>query len=211
MAIDLEHLRERIATEHQAGGYGMGWRLLYSPTHVLGGSPVAFLGINPGGSGVDPRHTDLASERGSAYVMESWVGYPPGESPLQRQVRALFAALDVDPDEVLAGNLIPFRSPSLDALPNRERALAFGLSLWKELLEAAQPSLVITMGAQTTHPVATMLGAERLVRVSLGWGSVAGTRASFTGGTHVGLPHLSRFRVFGRQESEAGLRKLLGL
>lgn len=34
----------------------LGWRLLYSPRHVLTGATAAFIGLNPGGAALDPTH-----------------------------------------------------------------------------------------------------------------------------------------------------------
>lgn len=39
-------------------------------------------------------------------------------------------------------------------------------------------------------------------------GSSDGTRARFDQGTLIGLPHLSRYRIFGRSASESGVAHL---
>lgn len=105
-------------------GRPLGWRLLYSPRRVLEGARVAFIGLNPGGSTIDPEHGVFSCERGSAYrrEVENW----GASSQLQDQVLELFRRLNVSPEDVLAGNLVPFRSPSEAALKDAPGAIAFG-------------------------------------------------------------------------------------
>lgn len=206
--MDQQEIIDRINTEYRDGGYGLGWRLLMGPSRTLNGSSVAFIGLNPGGSYVDAAHGEFSVESGSAYIVESWADHPPGTSPLQRQVRSLFGQLSVEPANVLAGNLIPFRSPSFKELPNRKRAINFGTSLWRDIFSTANPNLVITMSNQTTKSVAKLLDAGPEHRVPLGWGTISGTRRAYDGGTLVGLPVLSRFRVIGREKSAAGIAAL---
>lgn len=208
MSLDRLEIINRIRREYDAGDYGLGWRLLAGPAQTLCSARIAFLGLNPGGSSENTGHGEYSVENGSAYVVESWAGHRPGESPLQRQVRALFSNLSVDPVQVLAGNLIPFRSPSIKELPNKNRALAFGKDLWHDILDAARPELVIAMSDDATRAVASILGAEAARRIPLGWGTVTGVRSDYPGGTLVGLPHLSRFRIFGRDKSIAGINEL---
>ena len=197
----------RIEQRYQADQYKLGWRLLYSPEKVLEKARVAFIGLNPGGDFLPADHAVFAMEEGSAYARENW-GSPPGESRLQRQVLALFEMLGEPADAVLAGNLVPFRSPSWDALPKKENALTFGKSIWREILKKTQPPLVVTMGGQVTSELKNVLGVRKSDRVSVNWGNVCGERGSFINGVLVGIPHLSRFGVITRHESRPGLRKL---
>src|SRR5689334_17729326 len=130
-------LRERIERQYSSDGYTLGWRLLYSPESVLEGAKVAFVGLNPGGSTRPTDHAEFATDHGSAYAVENW-GAPPGTSKLRRQVLLLFEKLGERPEAVLAGNLVPFRSPSWGALPHAESALAFGKMLWRDILAEVQ-------------------------------------------------------------------------
>ena len=165
-----------------------GWRLLYGPTATLEAANVAFIGLNPGGSEVATGHGEFEQPEGSAYVIESWAGHPAGESPLQRQVRALFSYLRQEPHNVLAGNLVPFRSPSWAELPDRRRTIDFGAALWKRILERAKPKLVICMGKETYHSLSRVLGAGSPKVTEVNWGKVTARRASYYGGEIVGLP-----------------------
>jgi hypothetical protein len=199
-----------IESAYQASGNSLGWRFLYSPPAVLDGADVAFVGLNPGGDYESPEHPRFARSSGSAYETESWAGSPPGQSPLQRQVRALFRAIGAKPSAVLSGNLVPFRSPTFGSLVKQRQSVDFGRSLWQRVLTKVRPTLVITMGGDATKELASLLGAKPEIVCSLGWGSVMGARWNIGSGKMVSLPHLSRFRVIGRPASAEGLATLFG-
>lgn len=187
-------------------GRPLGWRLLYSPRSVLEGARVAFIGLNPGGSAVDPDHGVFSSERGSAYrkEVENW----GASSQLQDQVLELFRRLNVSPEEVLAGNLVPFRSPSEATLEDAPGAIAFGRTLWAEILKTAHPSLVVSMGGTANREVAQLLGVNDVKSYPVGWGNYTASRGRFSDGTWIGLPHLSRFAIMKRAPSQAALAEL---
>jgi hypothetical protein len=205
-----------IEEAYSASGNKLGWRFLYSPIEVLNGADVAFLGLNPGGRGDPKDHSGFAAEARyaaeaeSAYVSERWNGALAGQSPLQLQVRSLFQGLGVEPERVLAGNLVPFRSASWAELYDKDSAVAFGCALWRRILMAVRPGLVIGMGRVATKHLGKILETNGETRVCVGWGRVAGTRAEFPGGVLVGLPHLSRFPIIGREKSKPAVAQLFG-
>lgn len=202
-------MENEIEDAYRRSGNTMGWRLLASPESTLNNAEVAFIGLNPGGSAVDIEQSVYVMPEGkSAYVTESWAGHAPGKSPLQSQVRALFARLAVAPDAVLAGNLVPFRSPDWQSLKDPQGSLRFGKELWRRILHQAKPSIVITMGSDTTKVIIDTLGVSNKKRYSVGWGHVTAQRGEFDGGTLIGLPHLSRFGVMNRAASKDHLERL---
>lgn len=204
-------LKTLIEAAYHRSGNDLGWRLLYSPASVLDGAQVAFIGLNPGGSVHPIDHSEFSMASGSAYLVEKWGnGNEPGQSPLQKQVRALFYRLEVEPDQVLAGNLVPFRSPNWDRLKNRHYALQFGESLWNQIFQRARPKLVVCLGGETFSALSRILSVSNAQSIPVGWGNVSGTRAIFKGGLLVGLPHLSRFGIVTRVQSAAPLRELFG-
>jgi hypothetical protein len=117
--------------------------------------------------------------------------------------------LDQRPDRVLAGNIVPFRSPSWSELPDRAGALQFGASLWREVLLGARPRLIVTMGSLAAEVILGITSARTELIEPLAWGTIQGKRATFDGGFIVCLPHLSRFRLFSRPKSVAKLHFLL--
>ncbi len=201
-------LKTKIEAAYDASGNTMGWRFLYSPARVLSGARVAFIGLNPGGDAPDRAHPQFAMPTGSAYQHESWAGRPPGTSPLQQQVLALFDRLNVAPENVLTGNLVPFRSPDWSSIHDPAGSLRFGKELWGPVLTRAGPSVVISMGTVVTQVIAESLGVKDLQRHPVGWGAVSARRGDFGRGTLIGLPHLSRFGVMTREASASHLDRL---
>ncbi|MFN0113359.1 MAG: uracil-DNA glycosylase family protein [Paracoccaceae bacterium] len=206
----MDGIRQRIENAADQFGYSLGWRLLYSPIDVIRGARVAFLGLNPGGDSPEPHRDGIARPSGSAYVEEEWKGFRPGMAPLQKQVLALFEKLRVAPERVLAGNIVPFRSPDWKSLPHKDHALRLGYEVWRQLLVAAKPELVIAMGSDAHEPVLKLTGASAVRSVPLGWGNVRVVAADAPGLRVVTLPHLSRYRVVDRAESQSALAQAFG-
>ena len=190
----------------------MGWRFLYSPINVLDEARVAFIGLNPGGNH-HPDDNFLAIPEGSSYVDEQFGSSEPGESPYQRQVQEVFNRIGEEADKVLAGNLVPFRSPNWNTLNNQAAALAFGKSLWTEALKKAAPQLVIAIGNEPRKAVKDILSIKKTTSIDLNWetqggGQLTCERGVFDRGTFIGLPHLAKFKIMHRPESEEALMQL---
>ena len=218
MIAELEQtLTKRIEDEYARRADRCGWRLLASPRSSLKNPRVVFIGVNPGGTGQPEEHGEFAMDEGSAYVVESWGGQPPGASPLQKQIRALFDRVGENPAEVLAGNLVPFRSPSEEDLREWDEAIELGTRLWADIFAhlSGTPEIVITMGQKTRSPLCRILDIPEasIERVPLSWGRVGGYKGRFTyrgaNGRFVNLPHLSRYRIATREESRGALAELL--
>jgi len=207
--MKFSNLVDLIDTEYGQRGDTLGWRWLYSPRQTLSRANVALVGLNPGGSSYEPPVP--SSEQGSAYATESWGGLPPGHSTLQRQVLSLFSCLGVKADDVLTGNLVPFRSRSWEALVNRPAAVTFGQRLWQEVFAAHRPEMIIAMGNTARDALVEVLGAYDRKYVTVNWGSLVGTYWALpNGGRLVGLPHLSRYGIITRAVSQSALLELFG-
>ena len=194
--VFADGLKARIECRYRDGAYKLGWRLLYSPAIVLESARLAFVGLNPGGRARPNGHAEFAMPSGSAYAVESWKGKPPGTAPLQRQVLSLFEMLGETPENVLAGNLVPFRSPGWSDLPgDRKAAVEFGQHLWRDIICRARPALVVTYGDKPFVALHEILRASEPEKCGLDWGRYSARRCVFPGGRLVGLPHLSRFPV----------------
>jgi hypothetical protein len=212
-------------------GHRMGWRFLGSPQATLNPeTAIALITLNPDGSAERPDHARESSEAGSAYVVESWRhGNAPGEAPLQREVRRLFAMLaaalgEPDGDQLLhrslAAYFVPFRSPTVDALARRRESFAFASQLWARLFQHLDPKLVITIDRGTARCLARILTEKFAVvpsrqAIPIGWGSYTAEVLAFESGdslrTLLRLPHLSRFRVFSRPQSQPYLEHLMAV
>ncbi|WP_170940981.1 uracil-DNA glycosylase family protein [Antarctobacter heliothermus] len=202
-------LERRIKQAYRHSPHRHGWRLLYSPEDVLDGSKVAFIGLNPGGSFESPDHAEFAMPKGSAYVDEVW----PSSSRLQQEALALFERLGIAPEAVLAGNLVPFRSPDWKSLAERRKAQAFGEEIWGAILDRACPRCVVTFGSVANDAVRVLLGVSNPKFIPVRWGDMTAQRGEFErtashgtwSGTWIGMPHLSRFTVMTRPASRAAI------
>lgn len=199
-------------------GYQAGWRFLASPRSTLSfHTQIALITMNPGGSVEHPDHGRASSEPGSAYVKESWRGCPPGEAPLQKQVRGLFSRLQTaqgipaPEDDLLhksiAAYFVPFRSPTFQALAHRAEALDFASKLWARVFKDIDPRLIITIDQGTTEGLTRILCAKLGTapvkqRFPTGWGK-------YTGWGIIRFPHLSRFGIFGRLESAPYTKRIV--
>lgn len=208
-------------------GHSLGWRFLNTTRRVLDEKPeIALITLNPGGSTIPPDHPWASCENGPSYLFESWGSSPPGESKLQIQFRTMFeqiAALIPAADSgsqlierSLIGYFIPFRSPSIADLPNREASIAFGRSLWTKILTRVEPKLIICIDRKSASQIHTLFRCAIGKRLSsktsfdTGWGHYKADVSRFEGGqTLLRLPHLSRFSLFASEKCESNLRDIL--
>lgn len=202
--------RNTIEHEYRRLGYRLGWRFMTAPTRNLERAAVAIITLNPGGTA--PHGPDWSAETGSAYVAESWDGRPTGADPLQRQVQRLCAVLGTTPDDVFSAHFVPFRSPDWASLPRRPDAVAFARRLWAWAGARTAARTVVCVGKTVVgSEIATVFGARLERTVAAGWGEQSIDRYVAADGRIVlGLPHLGRFKLFGRSESEAAFRSALG-
>jgi hypothetical protein len=216
----LAPFKEDIEREYDRLGHQLGWNFLYTPARTLApGTRLAFVPLNPG-VGMYHERPKLSFEEGSAYRVEPW---GPGGvlSTLQIQIGGLYDALaerdegttaEELMDQTLALNFCPFRSPDWKQLVNPKESIEFSQRMWARVLEIVEPPVIVCLGGEPMHyldPVlraggAALTGPEQ--RDSVGWGTVTYAVRRYTTGrgevTMVRLPHLSRFRIFGRPESQ---------
>ena len=202
-------LQRRIEREEELRDADLGWRFLSCPLKNIDTARTIFIGINPGGRVRDIANDGLSVEAGSAYRIESWgETFAPGESRLQKQVLSLFEMINEQPDQVLSGYLIPFRSPSIAELKDIFEMTAFGKELWAKILSRCPAKRIITMGSQATYPVSQLLNITRLEKHPSGWGNVSIRVGESDGRKLFALPHLSTFKLMSRLECVNILRSI---
>ena len=189
-----------IQAEYDRLGYKAGWSFMYGPEARMRDANVAFVGLNPAGPEDSGRNWDFPA---NAYHHQKWAAGGMAWSPLQHQVDALFRALQVSPDQVFAAQFVPFRSPDLARLGHQAEAFAFGRQLWTWVLERTPATLFLCLGRDVTREVVALTGAKADGTWPTGWGRQTFKRYVAPGKVIVGLPHLSRFQVFGRQNGGA--------
>jgi hypothetical protein len=202
-------------------GHTLGWRFLTGAKSSLSaGAQIGFITLNPGGSAESADHPRASCESGNAYLTETWPVNAPGAAPLQRQVQMLFTELkakladdsslaDFMDKEVMSAYFIPFRSPSIAALPFRKESLHFAIGLWEGIFESWLPRLILTIDNESFGEITNILsarpGALRIDarRFPTGWGNYEADVVRLSGVredvpvTIARLPHLSRFQLFG--------------
>lgn len=203
-------VENRIEQAYAKSGNSMGWRFLSCPAEAMNGARVAFVSMNPGGCRPEPERDGFSMPSGkSAYRDESW-GSPVGESKLQKQVLSLFERVGEDPEKVLSGHLVPFRSPDWKSLLDQRGSVRFGEELWSKILKDIQPQIVIAMGGEVIASISRILRINELERIPVNWGNITASRGTFAHGKFIGLPHLSRFSIMNRPESQPALGHLFG-
>ncbi len=221
----FNRLTAKIRRTYRELGFKQGWRFLYSSRKTLKPSTkIIFIGLNPGGG--DFEEPRPSCENGNAYHFEEWPeGKPAGDSFLQKQVRLLYEGIAKATrskpaitlmDESLAANFIPFRSKSKSKLESPEACMELSREIWTSILEHVQPKLVITMGREVTHEIAALIGKDATMTAPIkgktGWGKITyDLRWASRNGRRtliVGLPHLSRFRIFERPAGEAPMQPM---
>lgn len=211
----------KIGDAYRTLGHDQGWSYLYTPRRTLHKSArFLFMGLNPGGEGT-LESTALSTEAGNAYhhdVENNWIGNGQA-SPLQQQVMLFYSLLASRMnypdarrlmDESLAANFCPFRSKSWMDLKEREKTISFCKDLWSGILINTRITTIVCMSSIVhKHMTALILEAdgkllkEKSDRVE--WGNVTYSISQFTTAnrniTIVRLPHLSRYKIFGREKS----------
>ena len=222
---------QTISAEYSRLGHSLGWRFLSVSKNVLNQDPgIAFISQNPAGTYAPDHHPAASCEQGCAYTVEHWEDYGAGQSPLQKQVQALYAGIAAKTgtgqssliESSLIGNFIPFRSPTMASLPRKRESREFGRVLWKTILSdlSSMPRLIICMSRDTYHELSDNilpdLGASRLdtSEAPVGWGTYTATIDCYEMANErlsvLRLPHLSRFAIFGRPQSRAQVDTILG-
>jgi hypothetical protein len=201
--------RQLIDAEYQKLGHTLGWRFLTCPEANIDSASVALISIHPGGDVFEDGKWSV--EAGNAYVLESWKGCSPGKEKLQKQVRRMFEVMEVSPNAILSGYLVPFRSPSWEDLPAKPESIQFGISLWREVFKRTRVDTVVAFGKETRRHMIEILDAHYHASHPACWGTQTIEDHRFgAAGRLLVLPNLSRFQLFGQSRSEAAFRAALG-
>jgi hypothetical protein len=223
-----------IDSAYRSLGHTLGWRFLTGPKVTLSSDvDIGFITLNPGGYGESVDHPRASCENGNAYLTETWGRFAPGKAPLQRQVQMLFTALkaklgdssslaDLMDAKVMSGYFIPFRSPSIKALPLPKESLKFAVGMWEGIFASWSPKLILTIDKDSFREMTGILsarsGARRIDarRFPTGWGNFEAEAVRLSGVREDGpvtiarLPHLSRFQLFGNPARAPQLGAFLG-
>jgi hypothetical protein len=89
-------------------------------------------------------------------------------------------------DTSLAAHFCPFRSPDWNSLASRRESIEFSEALWRDVMKIVRPRAMICLG---------QAGPRAMTEYESPHGKTL----------IVQIPHLSRFRIFGRPESRQAI------
>ena len=193
-----------IEKEARRLGAAYGWRFITCPQEQARSSKLLLVSLNPAGR---ERHGPSWSRKeGSACRIESWGSFAPGMAPLQRQVQSMWRFLNLADEQVFSAHFVSFRSPTWEAMPRPDEALRFAAGLWRWLLPQVGFERIVCIGKDVPgRNMAKLLDAT----LPVGWGSVTADRYMLPDGRPlITLPHLSRFAIFSRLQSERPMQVL---
>jgi len=203
-------------------GHSLGFNpLILSSVRAFDAKPrLLLMGLNPAGSRDYPEHRGrFRYEERDAYVGTDWGGHAIGQAPLQRQVAKLLRQVqrrvnDHGPLELFALNrvvsasLVPFRSRGEADIHNRQASLEFGVSLWKEILGLWRPQYAVCFGTTPFNELSLLLGTWTEAReYDPKWQGALRVRVFRDGTRLLGVPHMSRFPIFGRAASSLAIEQ----
>lgn len=189
-------------------GFVDGFKLVYGPWETLEQAEVAFLSLNPGRAPHRAASRMISDERGNFYEVER----STARSPITDQFLRLAELLDVRPCDILTGVAAPFRSDSWGGLTDRQRrgALALGKRFWEAPLSRPELRLIVVCSKPAADLVVEVTKASPVDEYPAGWGGVKLRRYCVQPDRKiVHLPHLSRFKLLGRDPSEGAVLKAI--
>lgn len=114
--MEREYWQNLLVQEERARGYNDGFKLLFCPWALIETADTLFLSLNPGNDPSGELMRISSDERGNSYLVEREARH----SPIADQYRQLCEFVGKDPEEVLTGTLMPFRTSRWDN--NRDRS-----------------------------------------------------------------------------------------
>lgn len=203
--MDLTGWHERLARAERDLGLRDGFKFLFCPASTMRSAKVAFLSQKPGRPPNAANLRTVSDERGNSYEVEARTTV----SPITEQFLRFCRFVGVRPSDVLTGVASPFRAAAWADLSPAQQAqgLALGREFWDKPLRSPQLRLVVAVSQEAADLVVDVMDAKPLDVLGSGWGSYSIRRFQANrGALIVHLPHLSRFKLFGRPASEAFLR-----
>lgn len=206
--MNREQWHQRLVAMEAELGLRDGFRFVYGPWATLQTGRIAFLSLNPGRPPSGSVLRDVSDERGNSYAVERHTT----QSPITDQALRAFSFFGAEPHEVLTGVVCSFRTSSWADLSKekRDRALELGRQFWEQPLQRQGLELIVCCSTEASQAAVSWLHARHEASAPAGWGNISIHRyRSKMGVPIIALPHLSRFRLFGRPQSETAIRGLL--
>jgi hypothetical protein len=209
-----EVVKLKIGETYRQLEYGSGWTFMMCRRDCLSEARVMLVGLNPGGRADFKDYREFWDcPEGNSYWESDWDLKGKGQAPLQQQVQRLMSSINTAPSEIFAAQFVPFRSQNWNSLPRKDEAIGFSRSLWKWVLaQNKSASLIFSLGHQASNEMAHLLEIKQQPEwLGCGWGKQVIGRYQGKNRTVISLPHLSRYKIFGREgrPAEKALSNLL--
>lgn len=205
--MDREHWQRLLTDEEALRGYDDGFKLLFCPWRLLRTSDSLFLSLNPGNDPSGELMRVASDERGNSYLVQREARH----SPIAEQYRKLCDLVGQDPEEMLAGTLMPYRTANWSRrrdAPNIEVVADF----WQSVLSNGRIRNVYCMGKDVEKAVVEMVAGRLDCELPAGWGKLMVRRYRTVEGIRIfGLLHFSTFKMLSRPACVEQLRELFEL
>ena len=114
-----------------------------------------------------------------------------------------------DPEEVLAGTLMPFRTTNWNDRRDRPN-IDLTLPFWCEVLAAGKIREIFCMGRKVESAVVKLTEAKLTLKIPANWGKLSIQRYETKSGARIfGLLHFSTYKMFGRPKCISQIADLL--
>ncbi|SMY09912.1 hypothetical protein [Flavimaricola marinus] len=205
--MDRAHWQELLKQQEHVRGYNDGFKLLFCPWKLLDTADTLFLSPNPGNDPSGEFMRIASDERGNSYLVEREAKH----SPMAEQYRKLCDFIDQDPEGVLTGTLMPFRTAKWNPLRDRPN-ISIARPFWREFLGTGKIKQVFCMGRVVEDAIVELTGARLERQLPANWGNLTIRRYSTTNHVQIyGLLHFSTYKMFGRAECIPQLARLMDL
>lgn len=208
--IDKNHWLDRIREKSKELGFNDGFKLVYGKWETLQSASTVFLSLNPGIWTPDDFDSkeEVSDERGNSYLVEK----NTTNSPITKQFLELMNLLELEPNNVLTGVVVPFRTHTWGELTpvQKKEAQRIAMEFWSVPLMKPSVDRIIVCSNQARDMVVKITRAELLQSIPANWDkinlnlyrTIDGKKKIFH------LPQLSRFKLLSRPASITALRNL---
>jgi hypothetical protein len=191
-----------------SSGLQEGYKLLYCPWRTIQSAETACISLNPGRAPANHEQEALSDERGNSYAIEA----SDTLSPMTAQFLKLLDVLQISSEEVLTGVVNPFRSANYVCL-NRTQAIRgaeIGVSFWKSIIHERRLKRIICCSRVAGSILKKSLAINQVRTVRTGWANTLFRRIDLGNNQFmIELPHLSRYRLFSREECKLRFIEIL--
>lgn len=207
--MDIKSWNNRLARIGKKSSFALGYKLLFCPVAVIETAKLGFISLNPAGNVPDGTKLEqFSEERGNSYLIEA----STTKSPITDQFLKMSELLGINPQEILTGVAAPFRTFSWDEQSRDQKManLMVGREIWSEIFFEARLERLIVCSQPATDMIVELTNARQTDQFLAGWGNIKIRLFRNAEGLKiVQIPHPSRFRLFGRVESQEPLQRAL--